>query len=422
MSRTRTTAAFGLAYVLALGAFVACATGDEKVEAQPPPVDDPSRPLEAGVVDAPEDDGSTPPAPRECSVDGFCPVPVPSSKPLIAVSASSADEAWMLPEQSGAILRWNGTAIEQLYEYDGASPASITFVDLWAAKKDDVWAAATDSESRRFFVHYAVRSGGAPSFRELPTEEPVTATHALWGPSDGSALWVATTTTVLRVREDASGAVVEDLRPTLGGEDEHGYAWRGVWGFGPNDVFVAGKVCPSSPCGSQSRGAIAHWDGTSWSITTLDSASELTSLRGTPPGTARQLWYDASEETSPGKLQTRMHLVTVTPAGQLGADVYTHLSTDPPACSSRLGHAASATVGWFSSGALLCRWNGTALVPARTAAGDLPMFSMMNGIWAGGTDDAWVVGAAVTRTGLPRGPMAVRRTATTAAESSGGKQ
>jgi len=421
VSRARVTVGVVLAYMLALGASVACATGEEKADAQLPPVDDPSRPLEAGVVDASEKDDVITAAPNGCSDDGFCYVPVPSSKPLIAVSASSADEAWMLPQQSGAILRWNGAAIEQLYEYDGASPSSITFVDLWAGKKDDVWAAATDSETPPFFVPYAARSGGAPSFRELPTQEPVIATRALWGTSDGNALWVATENTVLRIREDASGAVVEDLRPSLGAEDEHGYAWRGVWGFGADDVFVAGKVCPSSPCGSEGQGALAHYDGANWSITTLDSTLEVSSLRGTPPGATRQLWYDAAEEESPGTVVLKTHLVTVTSGGQVGADLYTHPMSGA-ACSSRLGQAASATVGWFSSGGLLCRWNGTELVPARTAVADRPMISALSGIWAGGTDDVWLVGTAVTRTGLPQGAIAARRTATTAAQVTGGKQ
>lgn len=420
MSRARTTAGVVLAYVVALGASVACATGDEKAETKSPPVDDPSRALDAGVADASEKDATTA-APNGCSDDGFCYEPVPSDRPLIAVSASSADEAWMLPQQSGAILRWNGSSIEQLYEYDGASPSSITFVDLWAGKKDDLWAAATDSENHYFFVHYAARSGGAPSFRELPTQETVTAIGALWGTADGTALWVATADTVLRVREDASGAVIEDLRPSLGADDEHGYAWRGVWGFGPDDVFVAGKVCPSSPCGWEGQGAIAHYDGASWSITTIDSAQEVSSLRGTPPGTTRQLWYDTAEEEAPGTFVNKTQLVTVTSGGQLGAHLYTH-PTNGAACSARLGRASSATVGWFSSGGLLCRWDGTKLTPARTSVGDRPVINALNGIWAGGTDDVWLVGAAVTREGLPQGAIAARRTAATAQASQGGKQ
>ncbi len=420
MSRARMTAGVVLSYVVALGASVACATGDEKVEAKPPPVDDPSRSLDAGG-DASEKD-ATPAAPNGCSDDGFCYVPVPSNRPLIAVSASSADEAWMLPQQSGAVLRWNGTSIEQVYEYDGATPSSITFGDVWAGKKDDVWAVATDSDNHYFFLHYAARAGGAPSFRELPTQEPVTAIRAVWGTGDGTELWIATVDSVLRVREDAAGAVIEDLRPNLGPDDEQGYAWRGVWGFGSDDVFVAGKVCPSSPCGSEGQGAIAHYDGASWSISTIDSAQEVSSLRGTPPGTTRQLWFDTAEEDPTGTPIQKTQLVTVASGGQLGAHLYTH-PTNGVSCGSRLGRAVSATVGWFSSGALLCRWDGTKLAPARTSIGDRPVINALSGIWAGGTDDVWLVGAAVTREGLPQGAIAARRSAATAqAASRGGNQ
>ena len=423
MSRARMTTGLALAYVLALGATAACAEGDEKNAADAPPVDDPTRMLDAGVTDAPEPADVTSPTPSGCSPDGFCYVPVPSSKPLVAVSASSADDAWMLPQQSGALLRWNGKSIEQLYEYDGASPSSIIFKALSSAKKDDVWAAATSSEGHLFFVHYASRSEGAtPTFRELPTETPDTSMRATWSSPAGDALWVAMENTVLRIREDASGAVVEDLRPSLGAEDEHGYAWRGIWGFGPDDVFAAGKVCPSSPCGGQGRGAIAHYDGTAWSITTLDSAADVSSLRGTPPGTDRHLWYDAAEETSPGQSILRTHLVTVTSSGQLGAALYTHVTTAPPACSTRLGQAVSASVGWFSSGGRLCRWNGKELVAARTSVDDRPVIGALNGIWAGGTEDVWLVGAAVMQQGLPQGAIAARRDATTVPATSGGER
>ncbi len=413
MSRVRMTAGLVLAYVLALGASVACADGDDKVAPEPPPVD-PRQVIEGGVADASDPDVDIK-APSGCSPDGFCYVPVPSSTPLIAVSASSADDAWMLAEQSGAILRWNGKAIEQLYEYDGANPSSITFTSIWAAKPDDVWAAATTSEGRLFFVHYGKRGGAnAPAFRELATEEPDGATRAVWGTPAGDALWVATASTVLRVREDASGAVVEDLRPSAGADDELGYVWNGVWGFGPDDVFVAGKICPSSPCGWEGQGAIAHYDGTKWSITTLDSASDVSSLHGTPPGADRQLWYDAIEEVSPGESVLKTHLVTATSDGKLGAELFTHATNDAPACSTRIGQAASAAVGWFSSGNLLCRWNGKALAHAVTAVDDRPLIGVLSGIWAGGADDVWLVGAAVTRTGLPTRPVAARRTATTA--------
>jgi hypothetical protein len=401
-----------LALVLAssLATFSACASGDETSGAAPPPVE-PSRILEAGSDDdaSLQEDATAPKT--GCSADGFCYVPVPSSTPLIAVSASSADDAWMLAQQSRVLLHWNGAAIEQLYEYDGANAPSTAFVALWAAQKDDVWAAASIEERGLFLVHYAKRSGNAaPSFRELPTSIATGATRALWGTPTSDALWVAMGDTILRVREDASGAVIEDLRPTASPADEQGYAWSGVWGFAADDVFAAGKVCPSAPCDADSQGVIAHYDGTSWSITTLESTFELSSLRGTPPGTTRQLWYDATEELA-GTFVSKIRLVGIEPGGQLGAELYSHVTNAPPACGGRVGQAVSASVGWFSSGNLLCRWNGTELAPARTALGDRPMFNALNGIWAG-ADDVWLVGTSVTRKGLPPGPVAARRTTT----------
>jgi len=414
MRVARLTTGLALALACALGPSVACATGDEK-QAANPPAPDATRPLEAGIADAPAEDVTDVVPATGCSPDGFCYVPVPSSKPVARVSASSADDAWMLPQQSGALLRWNGASIEQVYEYEGATPSSITFVDLWAEKADQVWAVATSSDDRLFFVRHAPPpGGGAPEFRELATDEPSSTPIALWGTPAGDALWLATSRAVLRVREDANGAVVDDVSPRAGADDEHGYVWSGVWGFGPEDVFAAGVICPSSPCGAEVKAVVAHYDGTGWTITTLDSAKAIVSLRGTPPGAERRLWYDASEEPAPGEFVLATHLVAVTSAGELGPDLYMHRANEAPACSSAIGHAPSASVGWFSSGGLLCRWTGSALVPVRTAVAERPMIDALNGIWAGGTDDVWLVGSAVTRTGLPQGAIAARRTAATA--------
>lgn len=419
MKLARCTTRLALAFTLALGPSFACATGNDAPSA-PPPVPDPDQPLDGGAVDAPGDATEPPPAPSGCSKAGFCYVPVPSLGPLLAVSASSVDDAWMVPAASGAILRWDGTSLKEVYAYDGAAPASITFAGIWAEKKDHAWAAARGNDGSLFVVRYASPSGGgAPAFRELRTHESSSAIYGMWGTPAGDTLWIVTDRGVVRVREDAGDAGVVELPPAIGAEDTTQYAWRGVWGFGPDDVYVAGKVCPSSSCTSEeSRGAVGHYDGTSWSITTIASASEVLSLRGTPPGTDRQLWYvsrEAEPSDEPEKIFiTKTHLAPVTAAGALGAPLYSHALDVAPACSSRVGHAGAPTSGWFSEGLLLCRWTGTKLEPVQTALGALPVVETLNGIWAGGADDAWIVGAAVTRDGLPARAFAARRTATTA--------
>lgn len=110
----------------------------------------------------------------------------------------------------------------------------------------------------------------------------------------------------------------------------------------------------------------------------------------------------------------KTYLVPVTNPGLPGAPVYSHPTDLPPACSTRVSHAVAPTSAWLSGGLLLCRWTGTKLEPVQTSPGALPVVETLNGIWAGGAEDVWIVGAAVTRDGLPPRGFAARRTAATA--------
>ena len=408
---TRRALGLGLALVPA----VACADGEERPGSTPPPDETPPAVIGDGGT-SPEPDASED-APITavvdgCSDDGFCYELIPRSSPLIAVSASSVDDAWMLPESSGALYRWDGTSIKQVYEYEGATPPSITFTNVWAQTKDRVWAAARGSDNLLVLVrHASPPGGGAPTFRELRTDVAWTTGRAVWGTPDGNALWIANGPDILRVTEDENGAVVEPAPLTNPDEDPRGFVWNGVWGFGASDVYVAGKVCPARPCGSVSEGAIAHFDGEAWSITTVAETTELASFRGTPPSaTTRQLWYMA---LSPAITWTT-ELASVSAAGVVGAAIYTRGTSELPNCTSAIGQAVGPTTGWFSDGLLLCRWTGTSMEAARTAVDSRVIVSNVRGIWADGADDAWVVGTAITRPGLPSAGFAARRTAKTA--------
>lgn len=400
----------GFASAFLLMPAFACAVSGEEADA--PLVGDfprtPDSTLEAGAAsDAPDD---VPMASlKGCSDDGFCYVPVPRSQPLIAVSGSGADDAWMLPLASDALFRWDGTSIKQVYEYDGADPPSITFVGIWAQTHDNVWAVAKGSDSRIALVRYASPpAGGSPTFRSLATEQPATSSIAQWGTPAADTLWISTGTSVVRVHEDTSGAVVEDLSPASGEDDSRDYLWHEIWGFASNDVYVGGKVCPSKPCGSESEGAIAHWDGTAWSVATIDSSNEVVSLRGTPPGGSRQLWYVATNRVpASSQVVSRTELVSLDNNGMPGAPIYSLAEDRAPACSARIGQATGTSSGWFSGGLLLCHWSGTKLEAVRTAVDGRVIVDTLDGIWADGSD-AWIVGSAITRPGFPQAGFAAR--------------
>ncbi len=397
-------------------ATLACATHDE-ANADPPGPPDPGTPLDASVATDADKDAPVVAAKTGCSADGFCYVNVPAQQPLVAVSASSADDAWMFTEQSGSLLRWDGTEVKVAYRYGGDSPASIAFSAIWAQAKDHVWAVA-NGDGHLVLVRYAPPvGGGAAAFRELRTEEPFMAPVVVWGTEGGDAVWIGLGGSILRAHEDASGLVVEHMDPGAGAENATLYRWNGIWGFGDNDVYAAGSDCAESCDPRTNHGVLAHYDGSTWSIVTLDATVELLSLRGTPPGAERRLWVHGPEvvdrTAEQVKTVVKTYLLPVTAGGEIGAPVFQHALDEAPACSSRTGFASGPASGWFSDGLLVCRWTGTAFEPASTILGSRPIIETVNGIWAGG-EDAWIVGTALARTNLPPGPFAARRTATTA--------
>ncbi len=392
----------------------ACATSDG-VAAGPPPPEDSTLSLDGGRDGSAEDELPDVIKGRStCSIDGFCFVPM-AVPPLIAVSAASVDDAWMLPASSNVLFHWDGDSLNQRYEYVGANPPSIVFVGLWAEKKDDVWAVANGSDGRIVVVRYSSPAAGdSPRFRELPTDVPSSTTPALWGTPEGDALWLATESSILRVREESETAVVETFFPTNDADGPAGYRWRGIWGFGMNDIFVAGAACSSDPCASgTTRGVIAHYDGADWSFTFMEETTEVLSLRGTPPGADRRLWYHQLEPIRFRGTLPKTYLVPVDADGALGAPLFTHVKEDAPACTSRIGHASSSGA-WLSDGLLVCRWGGSDFESVSMSIDGRPVVGNVNAIWNDGPDDVWVVGAAVAPTGLPAKGFAARRTAKTA--------
>ncbi|MDF2691997.1 MAG: Type fimbrial biosis protein PilY1 [Labilithrix sp.] len=403
-----------LVAMLALG--IACAGQDDDLSGAPP-APDASQSLDAGATDGSDDDAedaALPGRPR-CSPDGFCYVPVPVREPLVAVSASSVDDAWMLPQQSNKLLRWDGTTLKVAFEYASPSPQVIVFGGIWAEKKDNLWAVANDSDGHLFIVRHSSRvAGQPPAFRELKTDTPATEmTMALWGAPDGDALWIVTDWGVVRVHEDERGAVVEDMNPTTGPGDTNLYSWHSIWGFSPDDVYVAGRVCVDrfGVCAEGTiQGAIGHYDGEKWSMAAVGSMTDVMAIRGTPPGGDRQLWYVGNEVKNFIDV-SRTNLVTAFAGADLGKPLFSHPMDAAPACSSRFGQATSTTSGWFSDGLLLCRWTGTTFEPVLTSLANVPVIYGVNGIWASGTDDVWVVGASLSRSSAPDAPFAARRVA-----------
>lgn len=352
-----------------------------------------------------------------CSAGGFCPVPVPTQKPVWAVSGSSLDDVWAIgSEGSGltyghdAILRWDGAAWKVVYQSSMRPTRTKGFHGIWAPKPDKVWVAGEG------IFHYSAKDG----VRQLPLPNPPGSSFVFtagWATPESDALWaVGGKQDVLRFREEPAGTLVADRWiPQMGAEDSvYGYRWSGIWGFGPDDIYVGGKSCVNSAC-NQSRGALAHYDGTVWSVTVITSDKEITSIFGTPPGEPRHLWITTSSLPGASVPPTKTELVPVMNDGSIGAPLFTQSMTNSTSVGAVRGSVVSPNVAWISDGVFVWRWTGTQLELMPTSI-EASSVGRVLGVWAASTDDVWIVGESMygqtpfaTQYGMSRAMAALRK-------------
>jgi hypothetical protein len=408
--RHLTVGAAGAALSMTL--LFACATNVELTGPETPQPDaGPATTIAEASVDASTD------APADVAIDGivtgactsggFCFQPVPIQAPLAAISGSSANDVWTVG--GGAILRHRGTQWEQVYEYSGTTPESITMSGIWALHPDNVWATATDSSSRLMIVRYASKGGGSPSFYEVPTT--LSGTQATWVTPAADALWAANGSgTITRLVEDGNGGIArEDFTPKASPDDKKNYNWSSLWGFAPDDVYAGGQE-QSFFGGGTTPPMIAHYDGTAWTITVLPVpvGSSTDALRGTQPAGQQQLWSSTRQSSIDGNVFTAS-LYPIEDGG-IGPAIVTNVVTPSSPCGSTYAWASSPTSAWISGGKVLCHWDGTKLEPVSTSLGGLPT-GFVRGIWAASDDDVWIVGEAVPQgLGFPAGGFAAHRT------------
>jgi hypothetical protein len=205
--------------------------------------------------------------------------------------------------------------------------------------------------------------------------------------------------------------VTERLVPRAGDEDTSEYSWASIWGFGPDDVYIGGQ-CTAGPC--TDHGVIAHYDGTGWSMTVLEALDTVSAMFGTRSSNdPRRLWVMVGGPTFTFPPPPRLILsLPVTDEGGIGAPVFTKsvsLSDPFGPCSHFFGSTDSADAAWLSDGCLLYRWNGAELDTVAFSIDRLPS-GTMNGIWAGGSEEAWIVGESIPRgSGFPVTGFAARR-------------
>ncbi len=393
----------------AIAAPLACADSGSEPERAEPVVPDASilpdaAPSDTDVsVDA---DATIDAVAERCSSGGFCYEPLPLHAPLVAVSATSMNDAWAVG--GDAVVRWDGSAWKTVYQHDAVtSGTTVSLRGVFASKTDDVWALGeTPFPDRRFVVvRHVPGDGGAPVFRETLTEEPAEGDFwAGWLTPSSDALWflASGSSSVLRFRESTDGAIEIDRWSPQGETDEGTFvAWYGLWGFAADDVYMMGASCFFGACDS----LLARYDGASWSVAKVDDPQIVTGMFGTrDPAQPRQLWLESMD---PSTGDRSLRLVPVSSDGGLGPPV---LDRKLDGCGSLVGSAVGPAAAWLSDGCLVHRWNGTTLDVTPIAVGGEPP-GRVNAVWAGSADDAWVVGTSLPYEGpdLPELGFAARR-------------
>ena len=407
-----------LAATAAVVAFAACAESDPAASPETDAGTDAS-PLDGGSPDsgAVPDDASD--APETCSEGGFCRVPLPVNTPLLGISAATFDDAWAIGKD--VVLHWDGDAWKELYrysEYANDDPGA-TFQGLWVAGHDDVWIVGTSVVLR----YSKIDATSPPTFRFTHSAGIGGAAGAnLFPTKDG--LWRLGPSAIESYRDDGAGGLTTTELPLPPLEP------FSIWGFGPDDIWVGGQVCPDGEecfhwMPETYRGAIAHYDGTDWSVEVLDYGQRVSAITGfAATSSAHRLWVwtgFSREDALPTKSALALHAPQVD--GGIGVPLFSQsLLTDgtgvshdgmsaPMWCSRIVGSILSPNAAWFTNGCIVYRLNGTGLELVRSAIGGLPP-GKVNGIWAASADDVWLVGESLPKGAkTPASGLAMQRTA-----------
>ena len=356
-----------------------CAAGSEKASEHDD--SDSGIPSESLVTDgsSPEsasgDDGGS--SSERCSEDGWCRVDMPNDKvALFGIWGSSATDVWAVGS-NGAVFHWNGTGwTSQRVLNDAGQPKPI--YGIWGSGPHDVWAFGVDEvlHSDGWNDTETVWSNiGVPGPSMFESGSP----RAIWGSSSTDVWMLVGPLNSFAVgllnkcwHSDGWAGAATELAPAL---DYYiapyaGMNFNGMWGTGPNDVWIVGE-----------NGRILHTDGywdkaAFWTQPNSNTRSHLTGIWGAASddvwavgenGTIRHWTYDAGGELdwiiSDSKSTTNLRAVW----GSSATDIWA------------VGDDNTILHGDGSS------WT-------RSQVPTIPSSGPFYGVWGSGPNDVWVVG------------------------------
>jgi hypothetical protein len=339
---------------------------------------------------------------------------------LSSVWCSGPGDAWAVGSagppyyaEPGFILRWNGSSWSPLALPDGGRGS---FAHVWGTGPRDVWLAGDTlidtpsplADPNGYLVHWDGAAWGAPFV--LPAYD--TPLRAVYGSTPGDAKAVGSASAVESWTGSAwsAHALPGDYEALwesgaddawavgLGGVMAHfdGTDWTqlvspppalglytaaAIRSNGPTDAWVVGNGAIEAD--------VRHWDGHSWTPSTIDASSSaymyFFGLWGTG---ANDVWGVGSTDAVPGVARI-VHY-----DGQSWSDAYDFLptSTNSNVYSFRAVWGGAKDDVWFAgdSGAL-AHWDGTSV--AEVSLADTDYFSALGGtstndVWLASTDDA----------------------------------
>jgi len=172
-----------------------------------------------------------------------------------AIWGAAANDVWMLYD-SGLRYHWNGTALTNM------PTSQVRYIGgAWGTAANDVWGFGETVISSLYYPAIDHYDGTTWTRTVLPGSGTVI---AFWnsGPNDLYAV-ISLNGTTRMLHGDGTTWNATPIGPT-------GMQILDVWGRAANDVWVAGK-----------QGAIAHYDGTTWTMSATGTTKSLVDIGGT---------------------------------------------------------------------------------------------------------------------------------------------
>jgi len=327
-------------------------------------------------------------APRTCTDQGFCHVPLPEPVTLRGVWGDGTGVVWAVAEQ-GNILRWDGTAWAIHSSVKGA------LLTIWGSGPTDIWIGGEAG-----LLHGTGPSSSQLTFTALPSDSdiPITSVHG-FGLNDvwavgGRATWDPET---WEGREESR--VLHYTGPTgdpatewrLDPISERVAVFSRVWGASADDVWLGGVTDLAEPYGGVVlRGKSDGAGGTSFTEFPVGTGYfdriyrptggvvlEDAFVVGESSGRVGYVWIGPHDPSDGGGAEPRIFTGDDFASGYLINAVW----------------AASKNDAWIvGNGGRVWHWDGTSWSVGGVTLTKFPLTNDLHAMWGSPSGELWIVG------------------------------